>query len=99
MTETREGTGLTDDAVAKHIGITAEQVRIMRLHTLTCPDCANVHISFPIIKAFHSPLCNANRKCASCGKEQQDLKCGHEVGLICWDCYYGSASALSTEGE
>lgn len=78
---------LSDASVAEYLGITPEQVRIMRLHKLTCPDCVNVHISFPTIRAFHSPLCAANRKCASCGKEMPEMICGHEVGAICWDCY------------
>ena len=98
--ETREGTGLTDETVAEYIGITAEQVRIMRLDKMTCPDCRNVDASYPIIKAFHSPLCKANRKCAICGADIPELTCGHEVGLICGDCYDGpeaARSVLSTE--
>lgn len=77
----------SDANVAEYLGCTAEQVRILRLHKLTCPDCVNVHVAFPSIRAFHSPLCAANRKCASCGKEMPELTRGHEVGLICWDCY------------
>lgn len=80
---------LSNASVAEYLGITPEQVRIMRLHKLTCPDCVNVHISFPTIRAFHSPLCEANRKCANCGKEMPEMVRGHEVGAICWDCYDG----------
>lgn len=78
---------LTDETVAEYIGSTADQVRIMRLHKLTCPECVNVHRSYPQIKAFHSPLCKGNHKCASCGEVIPDLVSGHEVGLICKTCY------------
>lgn len=79
---------LTDAAVAEYIGCTPEQVRIMRLHKLTCSECTKVHFSYPTIRAFHSPLCEANLKCRACGKAIPDLTRGHEVGLICDECYH-----------
>jgi hypothetical protein len=97
---TREGTGLTNEIVAAYIGCTAEQVRIMRLHKLTCPECTKVGPSYPQIKAFHSPCCKGQKKCAGCGNDIPELGLGHEVGLICGDCYDGpeeARSVLSTE--
>lgn len=88
---------LTDDAVAKYIGCTPEQVRIMKLHKLACSDCTNVHPSFPSIKAFHSPCCKSNQKCAECGAVMTDIMVGHEVGLICWDCHDGRTTSPDTD--
>jgi hypothetical protein len=78
---------LTDAAVAEYIGCTAEQVRIMRLRKWRCAGCEAVHVSFPSIKAFHSPCCGEGRKCASCGVLMPHLLHGHELGLICETCY------------
>lgn len=78
---------LTDAAVAEYIGCSQEQVRIMRLREWRCLDCEAVHVSFPTIRPFHSPLCASNQKCASCGEAITGLMCGHEVGLICGTCH------------
>lgn len=81
---------LTDESVARYLGCSAEQVRVMRLHKMTCKGCEAIHPSYPSIWAFHHPLCEERKKCALCGGEIDGLFCEHltqRVGAICAECY------------
>lgn len=93
---------VTDATVAEYLGVSTEQVRLIKLGNMTCSACADVHPSYPQIKAFHSPVCKAARHCAECSKEMPNLVHGHEVGLICSDFYGASTNkgrAALSDGE
>lgn len=78
---------MTDDEAAAHIGCSADQVRVMRLHNWRCDGCEKVHCTYPSIVAYHSPCCSVQGRCATCAVPMPELRRGHELGLICATCY------------
>lgn len=56
-----------------------------------CQGCRAVHGSFPLVSAYHSPVCKAQGRCAECGAAMTEIGKGHLVGLICEACANGAA--------
>lgn len=54
-----------------------------------CPDCRDVHPSYPTIRAYHSPVCATRKRgaCASCGGSLGQPAV--LVGSLCDRCAYG----------
>lgn len=53
-----------------------------------CAGCRAVHEMYPRVQAYHSPVCTQQGRCAMCGGSIEPMvKPGHEVGLICQECY------------
>ncbi len=55
-----------------------------------CGPCRDIHASYPQVRAFHHPACDARNKCRSCGCDISGLSCEHftqQVGAICATCY------------
>lgn len=80
---------MDDTSVAAYLGLTAEQVRIIRQkpsHLKSCKSCEAVHPTFPSISVHHSPCCDAQQKCSMCG-EPLPVTLGHGLGIICIRCY------------
>ena len=75
---------MIDDAiVADYLGLTTDQVRLLRMSrgTYQCAACSALHPTMPIIRVYHFPVCKENGKCRMCGG-RIDAPNGHEVGLI-----------------
>lgn len=77
---------LTDATVAAYLGMTEAQVHFLRkIQWHQCAGCSAVHPTFPIIRAYHSPVCPDQGRCR-CGSKIEGAGKGHQVGLICDRC-------------
>ena len=80
---------MDDASVADYLGLTAEQVRIIRQkpnRLKSCKSCEAVHPTLPLVRIYHSPCCDGQQKCSMCG-EPLPVTLGHELGVICQRCY------------
>lgn len=79
---------MTDADVAAYLGLTTDQVRVIRqtkdIHA--CSECSAVHPTYPTVMFFHSPICKASGKCRQCGADT-GAGLAAMVGIICGECY------------
>ena len=57
-----------------------------RIAHAPCAECVGIHESYPLVRAYHHPICRAAAHCAHCHK---DIESDGLVGGLCADCAYG----------
>lgn len=91
---------MTDADVAAYLGLTTDQVRVIRqtkdIHA--CSECSAIHPTLPVVRFFHSPICKTGGKCRICGGTlltgRGGAIRGGEVGLICRGCYEADEDSM-----
>ena len=91
-----KSSALNDAAVAEYLGLTPDQVRVIRQrkeYVENCKSCGAIHPTYPQIRFFHHPGCKEVGKCRGCGLPvgRPGENYTHEVGVICSICYHGDS--------